>query len=282
MCLAGSLNAQDYAFKVLITKGQNTVKSGNDWLPVKVGASLKSADVLRISPNGYVGLVHVSGKPLEVKEAGSHKVADLAGQVKTGTSVLNKYTDFILSAANEEKTNLNATGAVSRGSEIKLYLPEPRKAVVLNNEITVSWTKASAASRYVIVFSSMFGDELSRVEVADTTVTVDLGGAKFANEDNIVGKVFVKDNATIDSEDFVIKRLSAADKQRLRNDLEDVQSLIAEKTALNQYYLATFYEENTLLIDAATAYQNAIRLAPDVADFRAAFNQFVIRNQMKR
>ncbi len=282
LLFTGSLYGQDYTFKVLINKGQNTIKVGNEWLPLKVGVSLGSADVLKVSPNGYVGLVHVTGKPLEVKEAGSHKVADLAGQVKSGTTVLNKYTDFILSVATEERTNLNATGAVSRGGVIKVLLPEPRKAVVLNNEITISWTQSSQAPGYVVLFSSMFGDELSRLEVADTTVNVDLSGAKFANEDNIVCRVFVKNNQSLDSDDFVIKRMSAADRGRLHNELEGVKALAAEKTALNQFYLATFYEENSLLIDAATAYQNAIRLAPEVSDFRTAFNQFVIRNGMKR
>ena len=86
----GSATAQDYAFKVLINKGQNQIKSGNNWLPIKVGASLQSADELKISPNGYLGLVHATGKPLEVKNPGQHKVADLAAEVSGGSSVLNK------------------------------------------------------------------------------------------------------------------------------------------------------------------------------------------------
>ncbi len=279
---AGSVYAQDYTFKVLISKGQNTVKSGKEWLPVKVGASLKSVDVLQISPNGYVGLVHVSGKPLEVKEAGSHKVADLAGQVKASTSVLNKYTDFILSTVAEQGTNLNATGAVQRGNEeIKLYLPEAKKAVVLNNEMILTWTPQGNTSGYRVQFSSMFGDELKTFEVTDTSLVIDLNAPEFIQEDNIVGKVFSKDSKSIDSEEFVIKKLSAADKQRLSASLDEVKGLVAEKTALNQFYLANFYEENKLLIDAATAYLNAIRLAPGVPDFKIAFDQFVVRNAVR-
>src|SRR3990170_567155 len=105
-----NIMAQDYTFKVLINKGQNSVKAGNDWLPLKVGASLKTMDELRISQNGYLGLVHVSGKPLEVKDPGQHKVVELAGKIKGGTSVLNKYTDFILSSKTEKVSNLTATG----------------------------------------------------------------------------------------------------------------------------------------------------------------------------
>ncbi|HEY9487803.1 MAG TPA: hypothetical protein VIQ51_05700, partial [Chryseosolibacter sp.] len=92
--ISGSIWAQEYTFKVLISKGQNEIKSRDAWLPVKVGASLRSADALKISQNGYIGLVHVSGRPLEVKEAGEHKVSELAAKIKEGSSVLNQYTDF--------------------------------------------------------------------------------------------------------------------------------------------------------------------------------------------
>src|SRR5688500_12496233 len=93
--------SQEYSFKVLVNKGKNEMKSGSDWKPVKVGASLKSPDEIKVSENAYLGLIHVSGKPLELKNAGNYKVIDLAAKVGTGTSVLNKYTDFILSNNTE-------------------------------------------------------------------------------------------------------------------------------------------------------------------------------------
>src|SRR5690606_31502852 len=260
--LAGTVCAQDYTFKVLVNKGQNSVRAGNQWLPIKVGASLDATDELRVSPSGYLGLVHVSGKPMEVKEAGTYKVSDLASQIKTSTSVLNKYTDFILSATTEGQMNLTATGAVTRGEEeIEVYLPEAKKAVVLNDEVMISWAPQEKKPVYVVQFSSMFGDELDRQEVRDTVLTVNLASPKFANEDNIVVKVFLKNDPKIDSEEFFIKRLSAGDKNRLREELEQIKSLVSENTALNHFYLGNFYEQNTLLIDAATAYQKAIRMA---------------------
>jgi hypothetical protein len=102
---------QDYAFKVLANKGNNEVKSGETWQPLKTGASLKSGDELKLADNSYLGLIHATGKPIEIKKAGNYKVTDLAAQVGGGSSVLNKYTDFILSSNAEEKKNrLSATG----------------------------------------------------------------------------------------------------------------------------------------------------------------------------
>jgi hypothetical protein len=94
--------AQDYTFRVLANKGANEIKSGAAWQPVKTGSTLNVSDEIRISENASVGLVHIKGKPLEVKQPGVYKVADLAAKVQTEASVLNKYTDFILSSNSAE------------------------------------------------------------------------------------------------------------------------------------------------------------------------------------
>src|SRR5688500_2639831 len=189
----GGVSAQEYAFKVLINKGQNEIKAGNDWLPIKVGASLRSADELKVSQNGYLGLVHISGKPLEVKDAGQHKVVELAAKIREGSSVLNKYTDFILSSKTEKGNSMTATGAVHRGpDEIKVFLPKPQHAIVFNDEITIAWAKVPKTKIYTVRFNSMFGDELQSMEVQDTTLSINLNDAKFADEDNILVEVSSK------------------------------------------------------------------------------------------
>src|SRR5688572_17491797 len=81
--------AQDYAFKVMANKGSNEVKSGDTWQPLKTGASLKATDELKLVDNAYIGLIHATGKPLEVRQAGNYKVSDLAGKISAGTSVVN-------------------------------------------------------------------------------------------------------------------------------------------------------------------------------------------------
>lgn len=280
--VTGTVPAQEYTFRVLISKGQNAVRAGSDWLPVKVGASLNASDELKISQNGYVGLVHRSGKPLEVKEVGQHKIVDLAARVKEDASVLNKYTDFILSARSEKNTSLTVTGAVHRGTGvIKVYLPKPQQAIVFNERVILSWRRNPETTDYIVQFNSMFGDELERFELRDTTLSVDLNSGSFVNEDNIVVKVISKHDPKIASDDFVLKKLSAADKKRITSSMQPLEQLTREKSALNMLYLASFYEENALLIDASSAYQEAMALAPLVPDYREAFRRFVIRNTLE-
>jgi hypothetical protein len=278
----GQIHAQEYAFKVLVNKGKNELKTGENWQQVKVGSSIKSADELRISENSYLGLVHSSGKPLELKQSGKYKVRDLEGKVKGGTSVLNKYTDFILSTNTGPKNNLAATGAVDRGGDnIKVFLPRAELAVVYGNDVTISWEYDKTLSPYVVTFKSMFGDELSSIESTENFVVVNLNDRNFENEDNIIVTVLSKANKRKISDDYTLKKLSKADKDRIKNELNEIAEQTAEQNALNNFFIAGFYEKNGLLIDAISYYQKAIKLAPDVPEYKEDYENFLLRHGIK-
>lgn len=282
--LASNSYAQDYTFKVLVNKGNTEVKAGSLWEAVKVGASLKSTDEIKVPDNAYLGLVHKNGKPLEVKKAGKYKISELESQVGTGASVLNKYTDFILSANTQKKNNLTATGAVHRGDEIFLYLPQASQTqIIFNDVVIISWDAQKLPAPAVVTFNSMFDDELTKMEVKENQVKINLSDKVFANEDNILVSVTstAVDGKNV-SEKHTLKRISKADKERIAKQLAEIQPQTQEQTALNQLVLAGFYEQNNLLIDAGTAYLEAIRLAPEVPDFKEAYENFLLRHALKK
>jgi hypothetical protein len=273
---------KDYTFKVLVNKGKNEMKAADGWQLVKVGASLNGTDELKLSENSYLALVHVSGKPLELKQAGTYKIDKLAQNVSGGTSVLNKYTDFILSSNTTKKNSLTATGAVHRGPEvIELYLPRAENPVVYNNEIIINWDATKIPGPYKVTFSSMFEDQLDEITTTESQVKINLSSKNFVNEDNILVVVHSKSDPSKVSEKYTLKKLSKADKDRIKNSLNEISSSLVEKTAVEQYILAGFYEENNLIIDAITAYMEAIKLAPDVPSFQEDYNTFLIRHGLK-
>ncbi len=282
---ASAQNTPTYAFKVLINKGKNEIKSGGTWTPVKVGASIGKDDEIKVSENSYLGLVHVTGKSLELRDAKVYNATDLSAKVGPGASVLTKYTDFVISSNNQRKgNNLTATGAVHRGKPgIKLFLPRPEASVVYNNKIIFGWEKTDAPGPYIVTFNSMFGDELKKVEVAVPSVSIDLSEPSFENEDNIVVRVFSKTDKTKASpeDEYTIKRISKADRERIKASINELSGAVSEATAVNKVILAGFYESNNLLIDAATAYEEAIKLAPDVPEIQEAYRAFLIVHEMK-
>ncbi len=271
--------AQDYAFKVLVNKGQNEVKNGSNWVPVKVGSTLRSDDEIKLTQNAYIGLIHVSGKPLEVKKAGNHKVVELEAQMVKGASVLSKYTDFILSSATDKKkNNLSATGAVHRGEKtIKMFLPASDVAYIYNDSVTLRWSDAKIKGPYQLVFTNFFSDTLYKVETASTTFAVNLNAEQFATDNDIQVQVISLKEKKV-SENYTLRKLSTSNRERISDSRKEIAGQISEPTALNKLIEAGFYEQHKLFIDAGTALQKAIALEPEVAMYQEAYDEFLVRN----
>jgi hypothetical protein len=76
----------------------------------------------------------------------------------------------------------------------------------------------------------------------------------------------------------MIKKLSAADKTRIKTSLSEIAGQTKEQTALNKLLLAAFYEQNALFIDASTSIQEAIKLAPTVPQIQEDYRDFLVRH----
>jgi hypothetical protein len=286
--LTSPVFAQDYAFKVLANKGANEVKSGESWQPLRTGASLKSGDEVKLSDNSYIGLVHSTGKPMELKQAGSYKVSELAKNVGAGSSVLNKYTDFILSSnsAEAKKNRLSATGAVHRAAgdaaPIQLLLPENQHSGIYNTSAVINWDGSKVPGPYVVTLRNMFDDELAKLETPETNIKIDLMDPKFVNENAILVEVASKADSKLASKQHLIKKLAPADQEQVKKSLNEIMGDVQEQNALNKFILAGFYEENNLFIDAIAAYEDAVKLAPDVPTYKEAYEEFLLRHGLKK
>ena len=289
--LAGIINysiAQStYAFRVLANKGANEVKTGDTWQPLRTGASLKEGDEIKLGENSYVGLIHSSGKPKELKKAGPYKIKDLASTMTGGASVLNKYADFILSSnsAEAKKNRLSATGAVHRAGsmeDIIVYLPENQHSSIYNTVAIINWeSKSGNKGPFLVKVQNMFGDDLIVKEIPETSYTLDLNDPKLTNEQHFLVQVSNKNDSKLLSAQHLIKKVQTAEQQKIKTQLAEFIGEMNEETALNKFIMAGFYEDNQLFIDAITAYEEAIKMAPEVDTYKEAYEEFLLRNRLK-
>ena len=277
--VAINLQAQTYTFKVLVSKGKSEIKAANAWQAIKVGTSLKATDEIKIAENAYLGLIHENGKPLEMREAGSFKVSELVSRLGTGQSVINKYTDFILSSNEVKKNRLSATGAVHRGPKdlIIVYLSGEERAELFGDQLAIQWTSEGVTGPYEVIFTTLLDDELARFEATGNQLFVSMNEGGLKGEYEVMMKVVSKENRGKGSKDYIIKRLRPADREKYAKILDDVKNSVTAETALGNYYMAGIYEENLLINDALTAYQAAIKLAPDVTLYQDAYKEFLTR-----
>ena len=282
--LISGIKAQDYAFKVMANKGSNEVKSGSAWQALKTGDKLNKQDELKVAENSYVALVHSSGKPIELKESKTYSIADLAAKVSPGASVVSKYTDFILSSnsAEAKKNRLSATGSVVRAldGDINVLLPPSQFGDTFNPLVYIKW-ETKVAGPYEVVAKNMFGDELMKIETPENAIQINRNDPKFMNEDILI-EVRSKGDKKKTDKSYLLRRLSSERQNLIKKLIAELGEDIQQETALNKFIMAGFYEENKLFVDAIGAYEEAIKLAPDVPTYKEAYEEYLLRNELKK
>ena len=288
------VKAQDYDFRVLVNKGANEVKAGSgSWAALKTGAKLKDGEEIKIVDDGYLGLVHSSGKTQELKSAGTYDVATLSSGVVAGSkNIATKYADFVLSKMSPEEQEENrrkyasVTGAVERGDDdasINLFMPT--SVSIYNSTAIIRWDPVKPNAIYQVKLKNIFEEVIMVAETTDTSYPIDFNDPKIANaaiENLVIVKVFLKDNEDIKSKDAAIERITKEDEPEFAGELADLKSSLGgTETSINDLILAEFYEENGLMLDALTSYENSIKLSPDVPYYQEAYEEFLLRTGLK-
>jgi tetratricopeptide (TPR) repeat protein len=278
-------NGTKEEFKVLSHKGANTL-NGN---PLTTGAKLLPADKITVSNGGYIGLLHKTGKTLELRQAGTYVIADLSKKVgSTNTSASKRYSDYVvkeLTKGDKEDVNKNymshltVTGSVERGDEaIKLFLPLPTVSPVnlITNSLKINWKKYADNSIYLVKISNNFDETIYSQETTDTTITLDVDKIPLNGETSFICTVALKDKPKeIVSNKRNIKLIKNDKLKEISEDITDLNSNLAEETALNYFVKANFYREKGFFLEAIEYYKKAINADPEAKDFVSAYDDFL-------
>ncbi|MEL6537346.1 MAG: hypothetical protein AAFQ98_18130 [Bacteroidota bacterium] len=285
--------AQEYVFKILANKGNNayrTSEAGADWQPLRTGASLSEGYEVQIAEGAYVGLIHASGKTHELTTPGSYDVDDLASTLTSGsTGVAAKYADFVLTKLNEEEVDINAnygqfvnaTGAVERAtnsSKLKLMLNKSTK--VYGSEVILRWAEGDESESYLITLYNIFDKVIQEQEVEESSMMLNFDDEMMQGQHFVKITVQVMGSDSLISDQYGIERLPPGRIQSISDEWMTLQGEVQEETPLNYIVKAGFFEEKGLLLDALTAYEKAIRLAPDVDSFRELYQEFLVRSKL--
>ncbi len=275
LCLLLSITAfaQEYTFKVLISKGsviQQTSSSSNN---LKTGDLLNSGDVLILGNGGYLGLVHSTGKILDLKKEGTYKVDDLESDINsTSPSESQKYGQYIAMRLSDSEKDRIRSGqrGLSDGQKIQLILPA--QADLLGNSCVLRWNvqKAVEIPTFRVKISNVFGDAYMEMETQEESINVDL--AELENDMGLfVFNVSHMENSTMKSSDYTVKKLKKDDVPEIVNSLDKLMNEMGGESPLEVLILASFYEENELLVDAIREYEVGIKKFPEVQGFYEMF-----------
>ena len=274
-------SAQSEVFKVLASRGKITLGDGS---AIFAGKKLNPNDVIKVSDNSYLGLIHNTGKTLEIKEAGTYKVAELSSKVLAkNSSITKKYSDYVvgeLTKADSKESyqkNMKVTGSVERGLyDIKLCLP--KTSSIIETQQLVVWNKNPRAKSYTVQILDMFDEVKLSKEVTDTTFTLDINSIKVPNDKTLI--ILVTANGDMTSDKFLLKTMVEAKNPDIFADKNALAKEYSQESALGHLMKASFYAQNNLFLEAKKSYEAAIKLEPGVEEYKNAYKNFLAKNNL--
>ena len=314
--LAFAINSFAFAkgeeFRVLVSKGTVQVQREGKgaWENLKTGSYLYSKDNLKLNSGAYLSLVHTKGRPVEVKKEGNYTVANLAKDIlnsKTKLSALfaNYVIDQISDAdavlgSKGHKANMETTGAVERsinteslkdadasmpfaGNTNTVKVKTPRKVTFTKSDITLQWFKVPNAKEYEFILTDRFDrPEFSKI-VTDTSITLNSATLKLTKDSYYFWKVKVANRQELRSEEACFVLLSDNKVAAINDTLKMLREELGNvETAPAKIIMAGFYEQNNLLEDANSSFKDAIKLAPEIEDYKRIYDDFLIRTYSAR
>ena len=267
--------AQTEMFKVLASKGTNKATTNNtDWKPIKVGDKLTNQEKITLDENSYLALAYSNGKTIELKQKGTYEVSKLAEELKAqNSSVSKKYVDFVVGEMTNQNDDINknrhkymaVTGSVERGGD-DISIESPKESFVLSGPVMVKWSHVNGASVYIVEVINLFGETIINEETKGNSATVDLSKVKPADQTNLIWTVSVKEKPSVKSSQNLFKFYSQAKSAELSKEVAELKKDLSQQSALNKIVLASFYEQNKLMLDAQESYEQAISMEPEVDD----------------
>lgn len=285
-------NSNKELFKVLASYGDAKVQKNNQqiWENISIGNKLNDKDKLKLSITSYVGLIHTSGKTLEIKKEGIYNIGELIKEVSpSSVGISNKFADFVVDAVckvddpsnlSDYKGQMTVTGSVERKTfenSIKVYMPKVSNLIDPN--VTFTWYNSNNPSKYNFVILNNFAKPvLTKNEIKDTSVAVDLSKLDLKRGECFYWGVFKSFAPDVKSQEYCLTLLSEKTAKAITDSLELMKKEMGgELSAINKLIIASFYEQHNLFYNANSTYQEIISMEPAADDYKKVYALFLIR-----
>ena len=293
LLLTTTVFAQGYSFRVLANKGQNQIKSGNGaTVALKTGATLTEKDQLIAGAGTYIGLMHKSGKTIEVREPGTYTIASLEAKVEEkNVSVASKYAQFIANKMNDDGSvsplnRMAATGAVSRavGGAITVLVPG-ESMDILGDKAVLRWSNPigyEEGTPYNVNIQNIFDEVIFTESTTENFINLDFN--EIENESGLYLVIISTEvnGETLESAKIGIKKVDETEEADLVANYVALKEEVPGDSPMDKLVLASFFEENGMVLDALTKYEEIVQANPEVDDFMELYNAFKIEYQLMK
>ncbi len=289
--------SQDGAFKVLATRGECHTKAGSAKTGITIGKRLASSDVIEIGAGGYLGLMHKSGKTLELKTPGVLTVSELESKLSSGgSSVSAKYANYVFGQmANNNTADIKGshqqymavTGAVMRATAsgatpISAFIPD-KSPILTQQTYHITWMLLAGVKEYLVTVHDLSGSPVFSQTVTDTAVNINFGSIASIKEDGACNiTVSAKNNPKLISKEVTVQVAPSAKAQKVEEELKNLKSEHDPSSAIGLLVQANYLEEEGFYLDALNSFRLACNREPGVETFQTAYREFLVRHGLLR
>ncbi len=269
----------DEIFKVIACKGKITLKRTQKL--VTVGSGLTSTDLLSMEGPVYLGLVHKSGKAVELRSEGSVMVKDLLKNVSEKSNGMDKLVGFVVNSVKgaEEGKNIKSASVEMSLNVNKLRLISPRTTKTIDDEMTFTWHGSvdGKPANYLFTITDASQTVRFKKELTETQLAVNLKALNLEKDRCYYWSV-TQTNAQVPAESYCFYVMNEAETASLSGQLQALrQEQGTQAGALDKLMLGAFYEQNGLTYRAMTAYKDAATIGGDVEIFNDSYREFLRR-----
>lgn len=275
-CLA----QQSHVFSILANKGSNQIKQGTLWNTAKSGSKIYKGNTLKVASNGYLGLMHKSGKTIELKTAGEYTISDLESKIQSSSSsYAERYTKFALKIDGNEgsKYNYNVTGSVERGGVYSLLSDDTIK-VLKEIPLHMPWNTNNTEDDVELRITDLFNKIQYSSKGVNQNAVIDLSKSSIDPKSFMIVNLF---DPNSEEEEPLINsgyHLKIVSGDKATKILKEYKLLVKElnlNSSLDHMILASFFVEHGLSNYAASHLYQASILSPEVSDYKGAFYQYL-------
>jgi hypothetical protein len=275
--LSGQVIAQNsFVFKVLGVSGAIKKHTASGDVAISPGTKLNSDESI-IVESGYCGLLHSTGKGLEIKKPGTYQVSDLAKSINASAKagkVSDRYVNYVMGQlTKEEAEDINAnhrkymevTGSVERGGA-KVY--NIRMLALKSNEVlpktyTLSWNSNTTNVEYLLEVHNLFNENIFTAKTKENSAAVDFAPLFAKHGKNLLVTVKVVGKPEIKSYEYSFNLATNTSAAEL--------GLSEESTSVSNMVNGMICEEKYLYMDALAYYKEAANQEASVEGYKEAY-----------
>jgi hypothetical protein len=294
---ASSVFAKQYEFRVMAVKGNAEYYTGKgSWKKLHTGTKIYDGYKIKLAKKSYLGILHKTGKTLELKSKGKWTTKELAAKLnKNSSNVAGKLTNYIVDQLGEEddsefnyREGMETTGAVERslnfgsgsgaGAAAFVQLKSPRKINFTTNSANFVWQKVKDENEYIFTITDRFDRIVHTKIISGNSYLIDADELKLKQDEYYFWHVACNNDRTIKSPDCAFSFLSQSSVDKINKEFEQLKSELGdENSALNQIVFGNFFEKNYLMDRALKHYKKAVELEPGVSEYQAIYTNFLKR-----